>query len=126
MKMTAYFYLNDKQNTPICTMYDLTTMLPYKVGDTFWYNSEELHPRKINELKKQYKDSFVNAYIEKINEKEKLRGKYKVVRIYNDIKENNNHDDSFSITYEFTCKKVKIIYWKFWKLYKFKKFFGLK
>lgn len=125
MKIRISFYLNDKSETNLTTIYN-TDIIPFKVGDKFWFSIEGLHPRTIDNLKKKWKEDFVNGLIKNNSEQQKLRGRYKIISIYRALEHDpnkENDEDTNRLITEYKVKKVKIIYWRFWRKYTFKKWF---
>jgi hypothetical protein len=71
--MNIHFYLNDEEETPITSMYDLKSN-PFSVGDIVHLNVEELVPMDYN----KYKPKFANKMIEDNEGLESKFGRKKV------------------------------------------------
>jgi len=125
MRTSLYFYLNDKEETEITSIHNID-IVPFKKGDKFWFTVEMLFPITINKWRKEYKENFINHICESHKEKEKFNNsRFKIISVFNSLKYdiNSNDNNDHSIRIEYKCKKIKRIYWKFWRTYKFKQFF---
>ena len=131
MKTNLHFYLNDKAETSITSFYDCSGIIPaFKKGDRFYYSVEEILPRTISDLRTEFKEDFVKSIIVDNKNKAKLFNytELKIISVYTSLKNDPNldEDDVHRLRIEYKCKKIKRIYWTFWKTYKFKQFFNLK
>jgi len=128
MKTNLTFYLNDKAETCITTIYDYQTAPIFKKGYRFWFSVSDLYPKTISELSKEYKTTFVDSII--ADNKEKIKNfnntEFKIVSIYSEMKFDQNLSENHRMVIEYRCKKIKHFYWRFWDRYKFKQFFNLK
>lgn len=111
----------------ITTIYD-SNHIPFKVGDKFWFSVEEMHPRRMDNLRKEgWKEEFVvgmaKSYLDM--QKKYHNRKFKIVKIYRSLQVDSNSNDDHNhhrLSIEYTVKEVKTIYWKFWQTYNFKQF----
>ena len=102
-------------------------IIPYKVGDKFWFSITEPYPITYKKMKEQFSEKFATEWYQNIDSNQKkLRGRYKIKRVYNSITHdyNFNDDSSARVVVEYHCVKSNPIYWKFWQTYKFKSFFN--
>lgn len=115
-----------KEEVEIISIYD-SPIIPFEVGDKFWFSIEEPYPITVNKWKQQFSEKFTKFRVSNISERQtKLRGRYKIKRTYNSITEDPNCDNERHVrcVIEYHCVKSNPIYWKFWKTYKFKSFFN--
>ena len=75
--MNIHFYLNNEEETPITSLYDLESN-PFTLDDVIHLDVEELYPMDYN----KYKEDFRNKMIENNKELEKTfrRKKVKIVK----------------------------------------------
>jgi len=129
MKISIHFYMDDKDETPITSIYDLTNFIPFEKGDTFWFSVDMLYPITKTKLREKYKSSFVDSIISSHEKLEKMNNsRFKIVSVYKSLSYNGNireDKERHSLNVEYKCKRVKRIYWRFWKTYKFKQFFKI-
>jgi len=115
-----------KEEVEMVSIYD-SPIIPYKVGDKFWFSINEPYPITVNKKKREFSEKFVTSWLTDINEKQStLRNRYKIKRVYNSITHDYNFDNENSVkcVVEYHCVKSNPIYWKFWRTYKFKSFFN--
>jgi hypothetical protein len=96
--------------------------LPLQKGDKFYMNFEELSPIREGELRTQYAPTFVDYIKKDTNEKRGLyrHGEWEVVKVTKAFRIEQLREDTFTVEYH--IKKVFKVYWKFWRLYKWKQF----
>jgi len=131
MKTAIHFYFKEgKKDIEIISLREDSTPNSYQFqkGDKFWFSVDRYYPRTISDLKKDFRPDFVDDIVKANEEKDAKFGLnlFKIISIYRSMKENPNQKNSdckYELTIEYTCKKVKIIRWKFWQTYKFKQFF---
>lgn len=118
MKTTITVWHKDED---VFTIYD-ATYNPYSKGDILYFDFEEIYPRKETELRQSYKSDFVDGIIEVVEKKgKKYRyGKWKVTKVVKSIR--IVAMDEYSLTIEVYVRKVRKIYWRFWRLHKWKQF----
>lgn len=125
MKTTISFWYKDEC---ITTIYGDNDNPPFKVGDTFWLSVEDMYPRRKNDLKAEgWKQEFIDRIVLSYEEMRKKYSneKYRVVKIYRSLNvDPNSNDDAkhHKLNIEYTLKRVRRIYWKFWQTYRFKQF----
>lgn len=125
MITTISFWLKDEC---ITTVYGLNDFIPLKNGDTFWLNVDEMYQPKKTLLRNDgWKEEFIDRIDDSYQEKRKKYGneKYKVIKTYRSLTvdpNGKNDSDHHKLNVEYTVKKVKRIYWKFWQTYRFKEF----
>jgi hypothetical protein len=89
--MTIHFYLDNEEETPITSMYDLASN-PFKIGDEILLDVEELYPVDYNEFKKDYQLKMINdnKELEAIFKRKKVKlvreGKYVSFKVAKEAK----------------------------------------
>lgn len=99
------------------------TVLPFSKGDKIYLHFDELYPKDIEDLKRKgYKDHFINHILNDYKDKhEKYRyGEWEIVKVSKSLSKHFEGDTTLNVEYH--IKKVRKIYWKFWRLYKWKQF----
>ena len=126
MKTRITFYTEDKTGSQyLGNIYDVENQPNLKDGDKFWFNIDMMYPITLNQLREKYNEDFVQCCVKSHEEKQELRGLYKIVHTYRELVYNPNTKDNepdYSMVIEYKVKQIKRIYWKFWKTYKFKQF----
>ena len=92
MKTRISFYVENKKETKyLGTIYGSPMQPNLKKGDKFWFNTDWIHPRTIDNLREQnYNENFIQTCIDMVEEKKGYRGLYKIVYIYRELKYNPN------------------------------------
>ena len=123
MKTQITFYYKDND---IFSLYSDTTVnyLPLNIGDKFWIDFDDISPRVKTDLRKTYIDQFVETILNSHDEKRKTfrYEQWKVYRIDKCFKIPVLDSENTILSIDYQLKKVFKIYWKFWRLYKFKQF----
>jgi len=124
MKTNAYFYVNDKNETRITTLYDIDAN-SFKIGDRFWFSVSMLFPVTLINMGKEFDSKFLKAFKEQHSKQAQEVGntRFQIISKYTELVYDANYredDKQHTLRIEYKCRAVKPIYWKFWKTYKFK------
>jgi|LakMenEpi03Aug12_release.lakeMendotaPanAssembly.Ray.scaffolds.fasta_scaffold403768_4 hypothetical protein len=57
--MTIHFYLDDETETPITSIYDLTSN-PFKIGDEIYLTVDGVYPVDYGKFKEEYRTKVIN------------------------------------------------------------------
>lgn len=99
--MNIHFYLNNEEETPITSLYDLDSN-PFKLDDIIHLDVEELYPVDYNKYKEDFKLKMIkdNEELEKTFRRKKVKlvkeGKYMKFKII----------DKTRLTIEYHCDLV--------------------
>jgi hypothetical protein len=102
MKINISFW--DKKENEIHTIRE-SSCNPFKIGDKFYINVEDMYPKEIEDLRKVYNDDFVKSIIKSNEDKRKKLNiiRFKIISDYLSLKTHFNEEDTLNIEY-----KVKI------------------
>lgn len=116
--ITITFWNKDND---VHTIYDSQTFI-YNEGDILYLRFDDVYPRKETELRKKYKDSFVDDILNDLENRRKKyhHHKYKITKIYKSISIRLLEEDHINI--DVKVRKIRKIYWRFWRLYTWKQF----
>lgn len=96
--MDIHFYLNNEEETPITSLYDLESN-PFALNDVIYLQVEELYPVDYNKYKEDFRNKIIkdNKELEKIFKRKKVKlvkeGKYMNFKII----------DKTRLTIEYHC-----------------------
>ncbi len=99
--MNTHFYLNNEQETPITSLYDLESN-PFKLGDIIHLDVEELYHVGYN----KYKEDFRNKMIKDNEELEKTFRRKKVKLVKEGKYMKFNIIDKTRLTIEYHCDLI--------------------
>ena len=99
--MNIHFYLNNEEETPITSLYDLESN-PFKLDDIIHLDVEELYPVDYNKYKENFRNKMIkdNEELEKTFRRKKVKlvkeGKYMKFKII----------DKTRLTIEYHCDLI--------------------
>lgn len=99
--MNIHFYLNNEEETPITSLYDLESN-PFALNDVIHLDVEELYPVNYNKYKEDFRNKMINdnEELEKTFKRKKVKlvkeGKYMKFKII----------DKTKLTIEYYCDLI--------------------
>lgn len=99
--MNIHFYLNNEEETPITSLYDLESN-PFELNDIIHLDVEELYPIEYNKYKEDFRNKMIkdNEELEKTFRRKKVKlvkeGKYMKFKII----------DKTKLTIEYHCDLI--------------------
>ena len=99
--MNIHFYLNDKEETPVMSFYDLATN-PFKKGDVVSLTVDDLVPAEYNQFKKDDQEKVLKDHV-KLQERFRFK---KLMLLHEGKYVKFNTLSEPSITIEYHCELI--------------------
>lgn len=87
----------------------------FKVGDKLYFSFEDIFPRAEKNMRERLgniTDAVIDAH--NLSNEKYGRNRYKIVSKYMSLEKTYNLDENFALTIEYTVRKCKKFYWKWW------------